>query len=218
MIEMEENQRNIAGELGTQGNKEVKRSKKVSEISKEALEERHLLEGLLLQRTERQAAEDQELRRRRYEEEFELWSGKKISLKQLDDVISAARQPYEAVFPNTIPFFKEMYRLLGWSDRNPNSFSKPGIVGRYIKELIYARFHGDVLPVLRTLAMPGGVRQAKFFQFLNEVGKEKLIQFRDDVIEVMKECSSWDEFRFKYGRRHGLPVQKSLFARYQDES
>lgn len=196
----------------------VKPAKKVIEISEEAMEERRLLEGLLLLRTERQVEEGQELRRKRYEEEFELRNGLKISLKQLDDVVTAARQPYEPMFPNSIPFFREMYRLLGWNDKDPNSYVKPNVVGRYLKDLIYARFHKDVLPALQTLAMPGGVRRAKFFQYLNEDGKEKLATFRDESIVLMKECQTWYEFRVKYSKRHGLPVQKALFERYQGDN
>jgi hypothetical protein len=218
MKNMEESQKKeTASVTGSQGNQEVKPPKKIVEISKEALEERQILAGLLLQRTERQAEESRKLRQKRYEEEFELRSGVKISLKQLDEVVTAARQPYEAMFPNSIPFFKEMYRLLGWNDKDPDSFVKPNVVGKYLKELIYARFHTDVLPALQTLAMPDGVRRAKFFQFLNEVGQEKLTQYRDEAIQLMKECKSWYEFRVKYGQRYGLPVQKALFERYQDD-
>lgn len=195
-----------------------KTEKKVVEISQEALEERQLLEGVLLQRTERQADEGRKLREKRFAEEFELRSGKKVSLKQLDDVVTAARQPYEPKFPNSVPFFKEMYRLLGWNDKDPNSYGKPNVVGKYLKDVIYARFHADVLPVLMTLAMPGGVRRAKFFQFLNEEGQQRLQQYRDEAISLMRECESWYEFRVKYGRKYGLPVQKALFERFQEDS
>jgi hypothetical protein len=132
--------------------------------------------------------------------------------------VTAAQQPYEAKFPNSIPFFTEMYRLLGWSDKNPNRFSKPKVVGKYLNELIYSRFHADVLPTLQTLAMPGGVRRAKFFQFLNEEGQQKLQQYRDEAIDLMKTCSSWYEFRVKYGKLYSLPVQKRMFESYQDNA
>jgi hypothetical protein len=143
MTNMKESQKNeTASKTGSQGNHKVKPLKKIVEISKEALEERQLLAGLLLQRTEQQAEDGQKLRQKRYEEEFELRSGVKISLKQLDDVVTAARRPYEAMFPNSIPFFKEMYRLLGWNDKDPDSFVKPNVVGRYLKERIPPVWYG----------------------------------------------------------------------------
>jgi hypothetical protein len=69
MIEMEDTQKkNTASETNSKAELEVKPFKKAIEISKEALEERQLLEGLLLQRTERQAEEDRKFRLRRQEE------------------------------------------------------------------------------------------------------------------------------------------------------
>ena len=216
---MEENKKkNTASETDVKSGQPLKTPKRASEISQEALEERQLLEGLLLERTQRQVEEAQELRRKRFEEEIELRSGIKISLKQVEDLVTAARQPYEAKFPNDVPFFFEMYRLLGWTDKDPKDFNKPAIVGKYLRELIYFRFHADVLPTLQTLAMPGGIRLHKFFQFLNEQGQEKLLQYRDEAIALMKTCSSWYEFRVTYGRTYGLPVQKKMFEKYNDEN
>jgi hypothetical protein len=213
----EQKKKNIAAETDVKSDQPLKAPKRATEISEEALEERQLLEGLLLERTERQVDEAQKLRRKRNEEEIELRSGHKISLKQIEDLVTAARQPYESKFPNDVPFFSEMYRLLGWKDKDPKNFNKPAVVGKYLCELIYNRFHADVLPTLQTLAMPGGIRLHKFFQFLNEQGQEKLLQYRDEAIALMKTCASWYEFRIKYGRTYGLPVQKTMFEKYNDE-
>lgn len=200
-----------------QSQKELKTHNNEFEISRQALEERKFLEGLLIELTEKEVEEGKKLKRERFEEEIELLNGEKTSLKKQEDIISLALQPYNAKFPNSIPFFKEMYRLLGWSDKDPSRFRKPNIVGKYLKDLIYARFHSDVLPVLQTLAMPGGVRKYKFYQYLNEEGVRRLEQYRDEALELMKSCETWYEFRVKYGKLYSLPVQTTLFERYKEE-
>lgn len=200
---------------GFQRQKELNTQNNELGISKQALDERKHLEVLLIELTEKEVEEGKKLQRKRFEEEIELRNGEKTSLKKEEDIITLARQPYDAKFPNSIPFFKEMYRLLGWSDKDPGRFQKPKIVGKYLIELIYARFHSDVLPVLQTLAMPGGVRKDKFYQYLNEEGIRRLEQYRDDAIELMKSCKTWYEFRVKYGHLYHLPVQKTLFEKYQ---
>lgn len=193
----------------------VKKEKKIVEISKEALDERLNLEGNLLRLTEKEVEDGLKLREKRYEEEFELRNGVKLSLKKIENILSAVRQPHAAKFPNAIPFFKEMYRLLGWTEKDPNKFGKPSIIGKYLKDLIYARFHSNVLPALQTLAMPGGIRRDKFYQYLNEEGVRRLEQYRDEAINLMKSCESWYEFRVKYGKLYKLPVQKALFEKYE---
>ncbi len=183
-------------------------------ISKEFLQERELLAGLLVQSAD--ALVDAEKHRRKLQmQEIELLSGKKITINEIQQTVTALRQPYVPMFGNSLDFFREMYRLLDWTDKNPNSFAKPAIVGEYINELLYARFHKDVQPTLHALAVPGGIRRDKFFQYLTLDGKKRLEQFRDEAIQLMKDCKSWYEFRVRYGQQYSLPVQKRMFEEYQ---
>jgi hypothetical protein len=187
---------------------------KISEIDKEALQERNLLSAFLIRGADELMKEALERKKKREEEEFELRSGVKISIRQINDFVTANRQPYTPMFPNSVPFFVEMYRLLGWHDKNPHEYIKPAIVGDYINQLLYDRFKREVRPALQVLAMPGGIRLHKFFQFLNSDGQRKLEEFRDEAIELMKQCTTWYEFRVKYGNQNGLPVQKKMFEEY----
>jgi hypothetical protein len=189
------------------------RVKRVTELSEDALRERELLGSLILQNTEELTIEAKLRKKRRDEEEFELIGGRRISIQQINDFVTGIRQPYEAMFPNAIPFFKEMYRLLKWDDKDPSSYGKPAIVGKYINQIIYYRFHQDVQPALRAFAMPDGLRMAKFFQYLTSEGQLNLIQYRDQAVEMMKECSEWYEFELKYGVKYNVPVQKRLFEK-----
>ncbi|QJB29933.1 hypothetical protein HF329_00855 [Chitinophaga oryzae] len=185
--------------------------KEISKISEEAIQERNLLSDLLVRGADELVKEALQRKKKREEEEIELRSGVKISIKQINDFVTANRQPYTPMFPNSVPFFVEMYRLLGWHDKNPHEYTKPAIVGDYINQLIYDRFNRDVRPALQVLAMPGGVRLHKFFQFLTPEGQKKLEMFRDEAIGLMKECATWHEFRVKYGKKYGLPVQERMF-------
>jgi hypothetical protein len=193
-------------------NQAIKTGKQIkqNEISKEAQAERQFLTGLLIEQTEELTKKAQQRKQERANEEFELRSGVKISIQKIQDFVTANTQPYEPKFPNDIPFFKEMFRLLSWTDKNPNDFTKPAVVGSFINEIIYQRFHRDVLPALQVMAMPGGVRMHKFFQFLTPEGQTKLEEYRDDAIRVMKTCTSWYEFRLKYAKEFNLPVQLKL--------
>jgi hypothetical protein len=180
------------------------------EVTKEAQEERLQLSALLIGTADELAEKARQRKLERQKEEIELRSGKKISIGQIQEYVTAVTQPYEPKFPNSVPFFSEMYRLLGWTDKDPKDFAKPAIVGGYINELIYHRFHKDVLPALQVMAMPGGVRRHKFFQYLNEDGQKKVAQFRDEAIAIMKTCKTFYEFRLKYAKEYNLPVQLKL--------
>jgi hypothetical protein len=182
---------------------------KIEEVSPEALAQRQKIEDLLIFGADLYAKETTS-KRQRDQEEIELLSGKKITIEEIKSTVTALRQPYAPMFGNDIPFFTEMYRLLGLTE-NPHSFSKPAYIGKYINQIIYARYHKDVQPALQALAVPGGIRMNKFFQFLTTEGQEKLQQFRDEAIAIMKECSTWYEFRVKYGKQYNLPVQKRMF-------
>ncbi|MBE2288399.1 MAG: hypothetical protein IAE95_02505 [Chitinophagaceae bacterium] len=144
---------------------------------------------------------------------FLLLNGKETSVYELKRIVSDFKLPYAPKFPNAIPFYKEIYRLNKWTDKDPNSFIKPPIVGVWTIELIYGRFAKEVLPALRERnpLMFGFARKFKLFQFLYEDGQKKIEEFRDDAIRIMKTCSTWHEFRVKYAKEFGIPFQASLF-------
>ncbi|MFB9865652.1 P63C domain-containing protein [Rufibacter immobilis] len=185
------------------------------EISEEAKQERLALRGMLLQQSEDLVKESQTRKKKRDEEVIELLGGQKVSIAEINAAITATLQPYVPMFPNSVPFFSEIYRLNGWKDKNPNDFVKPTVVASWINEIIYGRFAKDVLPTLRVLnpASPFGLRVHKHFQYLTEAGQSKLVQYRDEAIALMQTCSSWYEFRKKIYEVHGVPYQISLFEK-----
>lgn len=190
-----------------------KTQKKAIELTEIAKADRLSLSQLLIEQTDDIAKEALEFKRKREQEKIELHSGLQISISEINSIVSANRRPYEAMFPNSIPFFKEMYRLNGWTDLNPNSYTKPPVVARWINEIIYGRFSKDVLPAIQVLNpyINYATRLHKNFQYLTNEGQQLLEQYRDEAIEVMKKCSSWHEFRVKYSKEYGVPFQGSLY-------
>lgn len=195
------------------GNVPDEGTKKKVEISKEAQAERAFLSGMLLQQTEDLVKEDLERKKKRDEEIIELNSGVKISIGEINTLITSTRQPYTPKFPNDVPFFSEIYRLNNWSHLDPNNYTKPSIVGVYISEIIYGRFSKDILPALRVLnpMLPGGTRKDKHFQYLNEDGQKYVNQYRDEAIVLMKTCDNWYDFRKKLFDKYKVPYQILLF-------
>ena len=116
---------------------------------------------------------------------------------------------YDPQFPNDNPYFKEMYRLAGWVNLNPNDYVKPPLAKQYLVETIYYRFHKEILPTLKSKAIPG---KHKLFQLLTDDGLVKLRQFRDESVEMMKEFEAGKiyEFRLAYAKRYGTDVQLEL--------
>lgn len=182
------------------------------ELTEEAKQERAFLTGLLIKQTDNLAEEAAKRRKRIEEREIELCSGKTISIAQIKSIITAIRQAYDAVFPNNNPYYKEIYRLNGWSHLDPNEYIKPAIVGKWTIEMLYNRLGKDVFPALSALnpALPNGIRLHKCFQFLTDEGRKKLEDVRDETIKLMQRCQTWHEFRMLLCKECGVPYQQPL--------
>ena len=189
------------------------------EITPEQQEERLFLSGLLFERTEHLSEEEQKRKRKREREIeenriIELSDGRKFTLKELRNLVVGIRQPYEALFPNDNEFFSEVFRLLGIQS-DPKKYSKPRIVSQVIRRIIYGRFQAELLPALDHLnpIVAGGFRKYKLSQYMNGEGKKKVVQFRDEAIQLMKEFPdlNWYSFEKEYSKRFKLSFQRSLF-------
>ncbi len=180
---------------------------------KETEQDRGAIISFLTQQSDELAKEAAVRKKKRDNEKIQFIGGMNLTIKEVGKVTCTIAAPYEPLFPNEVPFFKQMYKLLGWTDMDPNSYFKPSIVGYYVLVLIYRRFDKDVLQELRASAIPGGVRLYKFFQFLNEEGQQKVIQHRDEALELMNECESWLEFRKKFANKYDQPfyTEQKLF-------
>jgi hypothetical protein len=183
----------------------------------EANQEQQLqLTELLTKSADQRALDDKKRREQRKYDEVQLRGGEVVKISDLLADAVDQRQPYEAIFPNSNPFFREIFRLMGLDEADASKYNKPGIVGRNLVILIYLRFsQGETLvSYLRAKAVPNGIRTAKFFQFLNAAGIEKAKQFRDEAIEMMQQfnANEWYPFYRAFGKRFRIPVQLNAFG------
>ncbi|MCY4779083.1 P63C domain-containing protein [Sphingobacterium sp. UT-1RO-CII-1] len=150
----------------------------------------------------------------RESEKILLTGGKVIDLSEikrnLDTYFTSEATVYGKRFPQS--FYDEIYRLNNWPIPKNKTIRKY-VVARYTNEIIYMRFTKEGLLKLQTLNPYAKtfVRSYKHFQFLNDEGKMMLDQFIFEAIECMNECTTWYEFRLKYGQKYNLNVQMRLF-------
>ena len=128
--------------------------------------------------------------------------------KYLDD----EAKKWAKKFPDD--FYKEIFRLNNW-EFNPTGFHKrPSIVGKWTKELIYARFPKPVLVKLEDLnpLTEKGYRKWRFHQFLtNDIGNPELQEYISNCIFLMKSASNWKKFQQLFARAMGKEYQPNLF-------
>jgi len=150
----------------------------------------------------------------RENEKIQLLGGREISpsrIKQdLKQIITENVSEYSKRFPQE--FYDEIYRLNKWKTPKNKTLRKH-VVGKYTNEIIYMRFTKEGLLKLQNLNpyVQMFKRALKHFQLLSDEGKLMLDQFIYEATECMKECTTWYEFRLKYGQKYGLNVQLQMF-------
>lgn len=98
-------------------------------------------------------------------------------------------------------FFRELYRLKKW--KWTGSSRRPGVVGTYIKDLIYERLGPGVIDELekRNPSNGKGRRKAKHHQWLSEdIGHPALAQHMHALIGFMRAEDDWNLFRARFNR------------------
>lgn len=98
-------------------------------------------------------------------------------------------------------FFKELYRLKRWPWTG--SSRRPGVVGTYIKDLIYERLGPGVIAELerKNPSNGKGQRKARHHQWLtDEIGHPALAQHMFTLIRFMRAEDDWHEFKSRFYR------------------
>lgn len=108
-----------------------------------------------------------------------------------------------AAWVKTFPdeFFQELFRLKRWQWKGTSR--RPGVVGKYINDLIYDRLGSGVLEELqkRNPIDGKGRRKAKHFQWLTEdIGNPALAQHMYATIGFMRAAENWDGFKLSFYR------------------
>ena len=113
----------------------------------------------------------------------------------LDRFISEELRKWAKTFPDE--FYKEMFRLKGWPYA-PWSVKRPGVVGHYTNDWVYARLAPGVLDELRRVnpKLSSGGRRWRHPQWLTEdVGHPRLREHLAAVIALMRASSTYDQFQ-----------------------
>lgn len=147
----------------------------------------------------------------RENEIIELRNGRKITLAEIRAFIANVPNSYNITFPEK--FYKEIYRLNNWKWSKKSKKEKPLIIGLWTKILIYGRFPKEVIQTLEQVNpyIELGVRMFKHYQWLNLDSKNKLDNYIDQAIELMKNSTDWYHFRIQYARTYGIAFQISMF-------
>lgn len=98
-------------------------------------------------------------------------------------------------------FFRELYRLKKW--KWTGSSRRPGVVGRYIKDLVYERLGPGVIEELeqRNPSDGKGQRRAKHHQWLtDDLGHPALAQHMHALIGFMRAEDDWHAFKDRFSR------------------
>ncbi|WP_160067625.1 P63C domain-containing protein [Sphingobacterium bovisgrunnientis] len=145
-------------------------------------------------------------------QKIQLFSGKIISEEEILNrrvYLLKNVATYEKMFPQE--FYDNIFRLNHWQ-QNKNKTLRPSVVGKYTNFCIYARFDKSILPQLQSINpyIEFGIRQFKHFQWLNEDGRQQLLVYIQQSIDMMKECTEWNAFVQKYGAKYNIPVQSQI--------
>jgi len=106
------------------------------------------------------------------------------------------KKPYIGMFP--LWFYKEIYRLNGWRWSPENAQKRPGVIGRWTNELVWAKLAPKLLQELQKRNPPikPGRRAYKHFQFLtDDVGDPALKAHFEGLGALMRASTQWRKFR-----------------------
>jgi hypothetical protein len=187
------------------------------ELEKKRLieEAKQFLMDSILEQTERLTAKQAAKKNREKEEEIiQLLGGGTASVSQWKSLLTNHANKYPALFPNDVAYYTEIFRLNGWDDLNPTDFIKPPVVALWTNEIIYGRFPKELLPAIQIMnPFVSGtcLRWDKNYNYLTGEAYIMAGTYRDQAIEMMKTCSTWHEFRAKYGKAYNVPYQGSIF-------
>lgn len=112
-------------------------------------------------------------------------------------------------------FFENIFKMKGWTWKEAST-KKPGVVGKYINDVVYDRLAPHILNELREKNPPNmkGNRKVKHHQYLTpDIGHPKLQEHLSGVMAIQRIAgSNWGRFKSmmdvaypRYG--HTMPIQ-----------
>lgn len=114
--------------------------------------------------------------------------------KILDKYLRDFRGKWAKTFPDE--FYEHLFKLKGWQYR-PLSVKRPGVVGHWTNDIVYARLNAGVLKELRKRnpTLETRRRRDKHHQwFTEDYGHPALKEHITGVVFLMKASSNWANF------------------------
>jgi hypothetical protein len=118
-------------------------------------------------------------------------------------------------------FYQQLFRLKNMP-YPPLTKNKPSYIGHWTNDLVYKRLAPGVLKALREVdpKLPSGNRARRFHQHLTtDYGNPELKKHIDNLIFLMKGCTTWTDFTRKLNRaspKHGDTIPMD-FPNQKDE-
>ena len=127
----------------------------------------------------------------------------------LDQYLRREHAVWARRFPNE--FYQEMFRLKGWKFPTEGG-ARPGVVGRYTSDVVYARIAPGLVEELeKKNPSEAGQRRTKHHQWLtDDVGHPALSAHLHAVIGFMRASDNWERFKELLDR--AFPVKGTQFA------
>lgn len=120
--------------------------------------------------------------------------------KILEAYIAPDLMPWTRRFPAS--FYEEMFRLHGWA-YDPESVSRPGVVGKFTNQFIYEELPPGVLEELRRKNPKDdlGRRRVRHHQYLSDdIGHPHLERQITATTALMRASENWAMFKRLFGR------------------
>ena len=142
---------------------------------------------------------------------FEMFKDRFAFNKLLERYIDEEVKKWYKKFPDE--FYKLIYKLNGWEWIEGNMGRKPGVVGRWTNDIVYARFPKGILSKLqdKNPIDESGKRKFKHHQLLTDIGNDELKEYISNAIFLMKAASNWSKFKNMLARSLGKTYQADFF-------
>lgn len=110
-------------------------------------------------------------------------------------------------------FYELIFRLNGWPYDEVTIKKRPGVVGKWTKEIIYSRFPKGVLAKLedKNPIDEKGKRPRKHHQLLTDIGNDELQEYISNAMFLMQTAPNWSRFKNMLARALGKTYQQELW-------
>lgn len=151
----------------------------------------------------------------------EVTGYEKIRKEKLHEILDRYLLPRHAEWAKRFPdsFYEAIFKLRGWT-YDPSTVSRPAVIGRYTREIVYARLAPGILAELEERNPPktaAGNRSVKHHQFLtDDVGHPSLQEHLVGVIALMRAATNWNDFQRMLARVYPVFGEQHLLDLYRD--